>query len=321
MLKVSRIQMERRMHLLLCFVFWISSLYLVAEDIDFSTRIDNELSEEMIDITDPLVELSLGDSLIASIAKVEEEEPPLPVALLDAMPSSIVAGCVNVISGAFFDSEVDLKVPGPLPLVVQRTYSSQEKKWHFQYMPLLRVFVSQGKSQLIAEYQDDGGSGIRFQGSRHEKNLKLSSSHIRHGLTNCNSEEVSGQTNWKNSTLFFEENEKLYHLLHGSHVERIFSKQEKKPHGGDSKGEFYLVQERHPSKNHLDYVYNKHNALTAVKAFNEKNVWLGELIRKPEGTSWSSSVGEIHYTFKEKKLVAAKPTHGIETHYETPADL
>jgi Domain of unknown function (DUF6531) len=45
----------------------------------------------------------------------------------EGMPSGIVHGCVSVISGDFIDSEVDIELPGPQPLALQRVYSSSDR--------------------------------------------------------------------------------------------------------------------------------------------------------------------------------------------------
>ena len=82
----------------------------------------------------------------ANETKDTEQEPNLALSALEAGPSAFVANCVSAISGAFMESQTDLIVPGAQPLMVQRTYSSTEKKWHFRYQPLLKIGVQKGKT-------------------------------------------------------------------------------------------------------------------------------------------------------------------------------
>ena len=51
-------------------------------------------------------------------------KPSSSLASTEGLVSSIVDGCVSAITGEFIDCEVDLVVPGPEPLVLQRCYSS-----------------------------------------------------------------------------------------------------------------------------------------------------------------------------------------------------
>src|ERR1700722_10602281 len=51
-------------------------------------------------------------------------------ATLEGNPIALVAGCVNALTGDFIDSQVDVIVPGPTPLVVQRRWCSSDKAWH-----------------------------------------------------------------------------------------------------------------------------------------------------------------------------------------------
>src|ERR1700722_8530851 len=98
-------------------------------------------------------------------SEISEEAASRVMATLEGLPSAVVAGCVNVITGDFFDSQVDLVVPGPQPLVVQRSWCSSEKKWHFGHMPALKVGRSASGDHLLAGYSDDSGMGLFYRAS------------------------------------------------------------------------------------------------------------------------------------------------------------
>lgn len=54
---------------------------------------------------------------------------PAPLSTTDGTPSGIVAGCVSAVDGVYFESEIDMVVPGPLPIVCSRTYNSRSNLW------------------------------------------------------------------------------------------------------------------------------------------------------------------------------------------------
>ncbi len=83
-------------------------------------------------------------------------------ATLEAGPSAIVAGCVNAMTGIYFDSGIDLLLPGPQPIVVQHTFCDFQK-CHFSYQPSLEAGPSKHGNYLHALYTDDNGSGIPYK--------------------------------------------------------------------------------------------------------------------------------------------------------------
>lgn len=73
---------------------------------------------------------------------------------LEGEPNSIAAGCVNVISGDFFDIEQDLVIQGAEPLILERGYSSSDhsngslcKGWHFNLQGTVKCF--HGSEQYV----------------------------------------------------------------------------------------------------------------------------------------------------------------------------
>lgn len=240
-------------------------------------------------------------------------------------PSSSVAGCVNAITGSFFDSQIDLVSPSVHPLVVQRTYCSSEKEWSFRHMPLLTV-DNYKTSHIYADYTDDTGSGMRYR----RRNSTLATSKLKlpnrlfeeYGLTNCGAEEISGQTNWRNSYLLFVriEDEKCYLLRHGSHIERIFTRFKRygdKHQPGAPFGKFHLSEEKHPNGIKHVYDYNDEDELISIKARNLSDQKLCALTidRKKDQIHWKCSSGDVLYIFQNEQLIQAIPSHGIPVEY------
>ncbi len=63
-----------------------------------------------------------------------KEEPVPQPSYLENVPSSLIAGRVNAINGDLVESQVDLFLPGPKPLLVQRSWDGRKKRWHFGHL-------------------------------------------------------------------------------------------------------------------------------------------------------------------------------------------
>lgn len=249
------------------------------------------------------------------------------LAHLEEGPPSTVAGCVNVISGTFFDSQVDLTLPGAHPLIVRRTYNSADKKWTFQHMPLLEAGVSKSKRHLNAGYRDDSGSGMAYRVSMDSLNdvykIPVSSEVVKKGLTNWNSGLINGQTNWKNSALYFvrKGKEKQYLLRQGSHTDRFFRRYQrygKKHQRGAPIGKFHLLKEISPNGNELHYSYNDDNELTIVTATNPKGTLLAQLFLKQEKKRihwFGQNSNTLYFLNDDKKIHTVVSPHQIPVYY------
>lgn len=252
------------------------------------------------------------------------EEPNLALMTLEAPPASMVAGCVSAISGSFVDSHIGLVLPGALPLTVQCTYCSSEKKWSFKYKPKLRSGLSGGGNHINIGYVDDQGSGIPFRGcsSKSSSSFFVPPPVFEKGVTNCGGGEISGRTNLKNHKLEFIRNEwgKCFKLQTGNHSERIFSclKEEERHRKGAPLGKFCLRKDVMPNGNQIKYGYNLDNKLLKVIAHSEERI-LGILEIEElsfQRTDWKSSWGKVSYTFDQKQVTRIDPTHSIPVSYK-----
>lgn len=268
-------------------------------------------------------EYLLGDLDFCNKAKgaKTQEEPNLALMTLEAPPVSMVAGCVSVISGAFVDTQIGLVVPGALPLTVQSTYCSSEKKWSFKYKPELRAELSSGGNHINIGYIDEHGSGIPFRESSSKKTISflIPSTLFEKGLTNCGSGQISGKTNLKNNKLHFVRNEhgKCYQLQTPSHKQQLFTyvKGGEKHRQGAPLGKFRLEEELLPSGNKIKYSYSEEDKLIKVSAL-AGNLEIEELI--PSKVTWKSSAGSVSYIFDldQKRVNRIEPSNALPASYE-----
>jgi len=249
---------------------------------------------------------------------------------LEGGPSAIVAGCVNAITGDFFDSYVALTIPGAQPLVVQCSYCSSEKEWGFEHMPDLEVGLSNGRNHVYARYLDDKGSGKTYRGYANEKGLEGYSLTIppalfEKALTNCGSGIICGKTNLRNSyiSLIRKNEKKSYRFQHGSGINRTFCKNGAKSEktNGIPMGKFYLRDENHPNGNRLRYKYKK-DKLARVRVFNQANLVLASLClnrdKSPKLVQWASESKSVTFMFEdkdEKQISKVFASHAFNVSY------
>ena len=133
---------------------------------------------------------------------------------LEGDPSGIVAGCVNVISGDFFDIQRDLVIEGPEPLVLERSYSSSDYSqgglsngWHFNLQGSVEYDnestpPSRHKTYEVS-YKGGYGRELRFRADKKDKTMLVHSSCFQHGISNTGSGSISAYTNLKNTKFNF----------------------------------------------------------------------------------------------------------------------
>ena len=283
---------------ILFFLFVLSGLHLHANAIEFPIDLPDGYELDTFE--------DLADSLQSKDIEDKQKAPSIQV--LEAIPSAVVAGCVNALTGDYFESRQDLSTPGPVPLFVQRSWSSADKKWHFSHMPKLRVGSSKGGSRVIAGYEGDLGSGMKFRKHKGRYPFRASDSMFRKGLVNCALGEISGQTNWKNARIFSvrKEGKKQLFLLHGSRSSRVFGNIKKKGKlHGIKLGKYKLLEEHHPNGNSIAYSYTQDHRLKELAAKNQNQEILGTLYYRthysPVKKSWESLAGKVDYTFNDRK--------------------
>ncbi len=133
-------------------------------------------------------------------------QAPIPMASLDAEPSCMVHGCVNVISGHFGFTNTDLIVPhGVEPLTLDRTfggmvigYGTLTPGWFLNHLSYMRYATSDEEAKYVVTLGH--GCNLPYKATKNET-YQLSPKAIKRSVTNNASGYISGQTNIKNIQL------------------------------------------------------------------------------------------------------------------------
>ncbi|MFV0339791.1 MAG: DUF6531 domain-containing protein, partial [Parachlamydiaceae bacterium] len=302
-------------------MLFIRLLSLIALTLSFPLFGDDDLPDGLTycGFDEEEMEVIKGVQARSLINQIESapEAGVLARSILDGGPSAVVAGCVNAITGDFFESEADFIVAGIQPLTVERSYSSATKKWHFRHEPDLVLAPSAGGKHINAVYQDDGGAGLLYRAKIWKEGefgqIPLSNEAFRKGLTNCSSGEISGKCNWKNSNLRLVKNKfgKFVMLWTGGGVSRTFERHQKNT--GSTKGvffgEFKINAEYRPNGNVIRYNYADQKVafftlkqLSEVTLYNSQNEPLSSISRILDkgDTVWKGHWQEVHYLHNSK---------------------
>lgn len=216
-------------------------------------------------------------------ARGEQAESPPSASPLDSEPSTMIAGCVNAISGDFCETQTDIVVPGAQPIVIQRTYVSSsfgvgthkeclKNRWSFNHEATLKKGW-ENKKDLVKTVESGGGAhrytGLIANGGV----LALDQAIIQSGLTNCGSGEISGRSNLKNSKVTFENN--FYVITSGSGAKRYFIPE---THPKQSAYRYLLNRDVSPNGNSYHYLYEKEKRLNQIQALNSDGQELAHVI-------------------------------------------
>lgn len=182
--------------LTICLFVCLSAAFLHAESNDAIDYIENPFKNQ---------------SKIATPTANQNEALEQNLATLGGEPSSIVNGCVNAITGAFIESEVDLWIPGPDPLAVQRVYTNTGG-WSINQPEMVQ------KHNSVTTYIQ---KGMTATFSKHKDIYKVRAENYRKGLTNCSANSMSGRTNPHNLTMTLEN--KHFTLHDGSKTVKHFA--------------------------------------------------------------------------------------------------
>jgi RHS repeat-associated protein len=128
---------------------------------------------------------------------------------LSCFPSSIVDGCVNVITGDYFEHAADVVMPGTAGIKIERSYSSRGcKRGTLQYGWDInhggKVIRQHSTNHRYAYVKGTERNGTLYQLNREDENETIYHVHdsfIEKGLTNVFGGEISANTHLKNDCL------------------------------------------------------------------------------------------------------------------------
>lgn len=209
------------------------------------------------------------------ILQAEEENYRfLPLASTEAESSSIVAGCVNAITGHYFECSQDLVVAGAEPLTLGRTYfgmttylTDMQHCWQHNHEGSV-VLWKAGK-EMVARCTEPSTSTTFYKEGATKGNIRQFSFNLsvnKRGLTNCGSAVISGQTNLKNHKVHLEKSKNVVSFASGAGCLRNY-----REHPKVKSGLYQLESEFRPSGNSFKYVYGQEGLLNLVRAVSKNN--------------------------------------------------
>ncbi len=256
---------------------------------------------------------------------MQGEEPTniLPHAEVSGDSSTLVAGCVNVITGSYSDAQLDFVLVGPEALPFQRFYCSADWKggsfrdgWNHNYAYEGKIDHENGKYWYARIPENSGGSMLYFSHNkvkvwgekkehvRYDDFIQFDTNKVKFlkGLTNIGHGAIGARTNLRNQTADWRPNQEQF-VVHQPDGTTRFYKVKKKEHTPK------ITHEKRPSGNQIHYQYNN-NELSKVTALDATGkVTFGSL--SFTHTNWKESFPvltvtgsdgqNVRYTFHKSK--------------------
>lgn len=269
--------------------------FLLLCSVCFASK-ETEPADDAFDFPECLVESVFKENIDEKLAA---NDPLDPVLSAECEPLATVAGCVNVLSGNFFQIEKDLTANTIEPLSFTRFYDSGNKSESFlgfgfgSQFPLWASDVEKGARHhygLISEregflllYRDieAGPSNLCFIDPRV----------LKKGYTNLSRAAVSGHANFINWRAHFRTTENAprgeWIVLLGDGTRRIYDKRVKLDKAHRLRMQFptetayLLTREIKPNRNELRFSYRfieGRHRLAQVESLNSKGALLNALI-------------------------------------------
>lgn len=199
-------------------------------------------------------------SLLAS-ENSNETDSPIAMANLEGEPSAFVHQCVNVISGQFCDSQIDLiAYHGVNPLMVERSHFGTTAQtgmlgpgWTINHSSKLKQVPKKFGKTKIKDYgitvEEDNGCHFDFPRAICKSASKsISMECLKRGVTNTSTGYISGQTNLKNLKISIPGSD-IYCIETGEGAKKEYLRAPDK----DSNG--LLLREIKPNGNTIKYIY------------------------------------------------------------------
>ncbi len=250
-------------------------------------------------------------SLIISAYIVSEDDiPKAPLlASIESEPSGIIDGCVNVISGCYFEHDVDLVCPGPESLKVERMLvnnnnakiSSEARAWHFNDMQF--VSLDDFDNRYRVNYYGALGDRLDFhftskkpRGEGHNIDTSL----LKHGYMNTSKGVMGAQTNIRNNQFKLNTKTKIAEIIKSDGTALTF-----KRHGYlnvqffDRKA-YFLDEEVYPNYLKRSFTYDKEDQLTQFSLCTWQNKCLAEIQRSE---TFTGDIKEVTYKTPDGRSV------------------
>lgn len=200
---------------------------------------------------------------------IDNEALNIPLIDLESIPSAIVGGAVNVITGSYIENECDFYLPGANPLTLTRTYNSSfELKgtlchgWDFNHLSTAHAFYD-----AIIRYE---GTSLHYDRSSAEE-LIINKNQLIYGITNCSGRVLSARTNIKNRRIdYVSESNRL--TLYDESGDVISYRDKPK-----TRNNFVPFKKQLPNEDYFDYEYDHDYRLGYLKAYTKNKTFISSL--------------------------------------------
>lgn len=226
---------------------------------------------------------------------------------LQGMPSSMVAGCVNAITGNYCESHLDLQVNGsnPIPLISSYHSSKQDKGtlcsgWDIN-LPGDAV-IARGESQkhILVNH---GGSYYSFCGNVNVDESSLDDNTYKYGVTNAHHGRLTAREKLSNTKFTSSKGSKHGRLVLSANEELKFKEIKRT---NDSYFEYELEKHYLPNRCNFEYSYTSHK-LSKVKSIGQSGKLIGHLSfvypkkfkDEPKLTIVASDKRTVEYNYKK----------------------
>lgn len=231
-----------------------------------------------------------------------------------AFPSTVVNGCVNVMSGDYQEATVDFSLPGSLPLELQRYYCGSRKceKYSFLYGWQLThgaklLFYKSKHNHDNAILKGGDRHGIHFKGDRHDRIFSCNESLFKNCMTNCSFGEISAKNNVKNDLLY--KYHEAFDLVTADQTCYAFAKSSHDPEREHNTHGYRLEKVHFPKGHSYQYSYGQTFGMPiSIQLLNRNGTEIAGLklqtnpsqyqfLRHPELTYLTSTGEKIGYRF------------------------
>lgn len=249
--------------------------------------------------------------LLIGILHAEEHEgvPSLPsLTSIESEPSSIIDGCVNVISGEFFDYEMDMVISGPEPLKIERMLqgnnphpfeSKEHSSWVFNHDASL-LMKHKNKFQkddlYVVHFQKGLENSCTFDLQEVQVTKKISKSaasldwnQFLHGITNSSKGIIAAQTNPSNRELYWQQSYDTSWVMMEEGTRLLFK----------GKKEAKLEKEYYPSGLFLKYDLDKKEGIVSL---HNKKLRLMSYYNVKENEIYSQNGQYVRYSYEDSHI-------------------
>ena len=253
-------------------------------------------------------------------------------------PSTIVNGCVNVMSGEYQETAMDFSLPSSLPFDFQRSYCGSRKcekhsflyGWQLSHGAKL-LFYKSKHNHDNAILKGGDRHGIHFKGDRHETIFKCSESLFKNCITNCSFGEISAKNNVKNDFLY--KYHEAFDLVTADQTRYAFEKSSHDPERRSNTHGYRLEKANFPKGHSYSYSYGQTFGMPiSIKLLSRNGTKIAGLRlksnpnqfqfqRNPELVYLTSTQEEIRYRFmlygEHKRAILSEvvPPHSPKIKY------